>query len=72
MPRESLRARRAQQATGPSRALLEWRRFVVETLLCCELLALVAVVGLDASHGLAGGLLIGGLVTSVLRVARRG
>src|ERR1039458_5862528 len=30
---------------GPSQALVAWRRFLVETLLCAELLAVIAVVG---------------------------
>jgi hypothetical protein len=53
---------------GPSETLVAWRRFVVETLLCFELIAVIAVVGLGASHGLFAGAGLAALVAAVLRI----
>lgn len=55
---------------GPSAALVAWRRFVIETLVCFELVALIAVLGFGASHDLFGGALIGTLVVAILRILR--
>jgi glycerol uptake facilitator-like aquaporin len=56
---------------GPSSALVEWRRFIVETLMCFELMAVIAVVGFGASHNLFAAAAVGALVTAVLRILWR-
>jgi hypothetical protein len=53
---------------GPSDALYAWRRFVVETLLLFELLAVIGVVGLSGSSDLFAGAVIATLVAAVLRI----
>jgi hypothetical protein len=59
--------------SGPSPALVAWRRFVIETLVMLELLAVIAVVGFGASHDLFAGAAIATLVTAILRILwRRG
>ena len=60
-----------QPYEGPSPALVAWRRFVVETLICFELLAVIAVVGFGVSHDLFAGTAIGALVTAILRIIWR-
>lgn len=56
---------------GPSQALVAWRRFVIETMLCFELLAVIAVVGFGMSHDLFAGAAIAVLATGVLRILWR-
>ena len=56
---------------GPSKALLAWRRFIVETLLCFELVAVIAVVGFGAPHDVYAGAAIGALVAAILRILWR-
>ncbi|HTA96846.1 MAG TPA: hypothetical protein VK730_04295 [Solirubrobacteraceae bacterium] len=53
--------RRVRKGRGPSRWLVAWRRFLVESLLC---LVLVGVIVLAAVRGL-GGVLIGPFVVTV-------
>lgn len=57
---------------GPPPALLAWRRFVIETLICFELVAVIAVVGLGGSHDLFAGAAIATLVATILRIIWRG
>jgi hypothetical protein len=53
--------RRARKSEGPSRGLVAWRRFLVESLLC---LVLIGVIVLAAVREL-GGVLIGPFVVTV-------
>lgn len=53
---------------GPSTALVAWRRFLVETLLCVELVVVIPIVGLGTPHDLIAGLAVGSLVAAVLRI----
>jgi hypothetical protein len=53
---------------GPSDALIAWRRFLVETLVCFKLIAVIAVEGFGASHDLFAGAAIGALVAVILRI----
>ncbi len=56
---------------GPSQALVAWRRFVIETMLCFELIAVIAVVGFGLSHDVFAGAAIAALVAAVLRILWR-
>lgn len=56
---------------GPSRALIEWRRFILETLLCLELMGAIAAVGIGASDHLIGAVGSSALITAILRVLWR-
>lgn len=58
------------QRDGPSRRLLAWWRFIIEAVLLCELIAVIAVVGLGATHNVFAGAAVGGLVAAVLRIVR--
>ncbi|MGO9320665.1 MAG: hypothetical protein ACLQBY_07690 [Solirubrobacteraceae bacterium] len=60
-----------QPHEGPSPALVAWRRFIVETLVCFELIAVIAVVGFGASHDLFAGAATGALVAAILRIIWR-
>jgi hypothetical protein len=57
--------------SGPAPALIAWRRFIIETLVCFELIAVIAVIGFGASHDLFAGAAIGALVTAILRIVWR-
>jgi hypothetical protein len=57
--------------SGPAPALIAWRRFIIETLVCFELIAVIAVIGFGASHDLFAGAAIGALVAAILRIVWR-
>jgi hypothetical protein len=56
---------------GPSLALIAWRRFLIETLVCFELIAVIAVVGFGATHSFFTGAAIAALVATILRIVWR-
>jgi hypothetical protein len=56
---------------GPTPGMVAWRRFLIETVVCVELIAVIAVVGIRASHELLAGVAIGGIVAIILRVIWR-
>jgi hypothetical protein len=58
-------------ASPPSPALVAWRRFIIETLVCFELIAVIAVVGFGASHDFFAAAAIGALVTTIMRIVWR-
>lgn len=53
---------------GPSQALVAWRRFVIETMLCFELLAVIAFFGFELSGDVFAGAAIATLVAGILRI----
>jgi hypothetical protein len=58
---------------GPSRRTIEWRKFLVETVICIVLVGLIVVIGLHASGNLLAGPSIAGLVAVILGIIwRRG
>jgi hypothetical protein len=59
---------RTRGAAGPSPSLVAWRRFIIETLVCFELIAVIAVIGFGASHDLFAGAAIATLVAAILRI----
>lgn len=63
--------KQSQEHVGPSPALVAWRRFVIETLLCLEFAAVIAVVGFGASHSLFAGAGIASLGAVILRILWR-
>ncbi|HEY4916776.1 MAG TPA: hypothetical protein VIH92_07685 [Solirubrobacteraceae bacterium] len=69
MPEPSRRTARITGRSSP--ALVAWRRFVLETLVCFELIAVIAVVGFGASHDLFAGAAIGALVATIMRIIWR-
>jgi hypothetical protein len=60
--------RSSRIASGPSLGVVAWRRFIIETLVCFELLAVIAVVGFGASHDVFAGAAIAALVAAILRI----
>jgi hypothetical protein len=60
-----------RQQDGPSRRLVAWRRFVLETVLCVVLIGAVGVIGLHASNNALAGIALGGAVTAILRILWR-
>jgi hypothetical protein len=59
------------QPRGPSRHLRDWRSFVIETLLLVELMVIIGVQGVNSSHSLSAGMVIAGLVATILRILWR-
>jgi glycerol uptake facilitator-like aquaporin len=56
---------------GPSRQAIEWRKFLIETVICIVLVFLIVVIGLHASGNLLAGPSIVGLVAVILGILRR-
>jgi glycerol uptake facilitator-like aquaporin len=60
-----------ETAPGPSRQTIEWRKFLIETVICIVLVVLIVVIGLDASGNLLAGPSIAGLVAVILGIIWR-
>jgi glycerol uptake facilitator-like aquaporin len=61
----------ASQDGGPSRAVLAWRRFVVELLVCAVLLLAIVAIALGASHEPLAAPAMLALASMILAVVRR-
>ncbi|HKH79089.1 MAG TPA: hypothetical protein VJ996_03660 [Solirubrobacteraceae bacterium] len=56
---------------GPSRSIVAWRRFLIETLLCLVLIALIVVIGARATGDPFAGICVIALIAAVTRILWR-
>jgi hypothetical protein len=56
---------------GPSPALLAWRRFLVETIVCLVLVAALVLIALEGRHDLLAGSTILALTGMIVRIVRQ-
>lgn len=55
---------------GPSPGTIAWRRFVIETLLCLVLVAVIVAIALEARHDLLAGPAIVALAGAIVGIVR--
>jgi hypothetical protein len=56
---------------GPTRGVIRWRTFIVETVLIVVLVAVIVAIGFGASGGLLAKTMILALVAAILRIIWR-
>jgi hypothetical protein len=61
----------SESVPGPSRQTIEWRKFLIETVICIVLVVLIVVIGLHASGNPLAGPSIAGLVAVILGIIWR-
>jgi hypothetical protein len=58
--------------SGPSRGIIAWRRFVLETLLCIVLLLAILLLIVQKPHDILCGPAVVAFAGSILRILRNG
>lgn len=55
---------------GPSRRLIAWRQFIIETVVCVVLVGVIGVVALDARHDALAGASVIAVASLIVGIVR--
>jgi|HubBroStandDraft_3_1064219.scaffolds.fasta_scaffold01480_8 hypothetical protein len=56
---------------GPSRQLVAWRGFLIESLLCMVLIGVIVVAAVRGAGGVLFAPFVAGIATLIVRIVRR-